>query len=399
MLTHQKATKARTKEHNKRLILTTIYDEREISRAAVSRSTALTRPTVSTIVAELMEEGLVAEVGVTPSGGGKPATLLSVVDDARQIIGIDLANSEFRGAVINLRGEIQHHSSEPILERDGKAALALVHKLLEELLALANKPLLGIGIGTPGLMDADHGVVRTAVNLDWQNLPLADILTERYSLPTYIANDGQVAALAEYTFGERRDTENLVVLKVGRGIGSGIIIGGSLYYGDDFGAGEIGHFKVVEGGEPCRCGNFGCLETISSTHAIVRQARMIATSSPQSLLNDLVSSPSDINTETVLSAVISGDPTLENVLNNAGKYLGLSVAGLVSILNIRHVVIAGSAARFGDAMVQPLLQEMRRRALPPLAEHTVVTTSSLGTDIVILGAAALVLANELELVR
>lgn len=393
----KKATRKQTKKHNRGLVLKTIYDAGEISRAAIARETDLTRPTVSTIVTELMDEGLVQEVGRTPSSGGKPATLLSVVEDSRHLIGLDLANSQFRGAVVNLRGEIRHRVSIPVQERDGAAALALVHQLLDELVESAGTPILGVGIGTPGLMDAEHGIVRTAVNLDWQDLPLGQMLTERYGLPVYIANDSQVAALGEFTFGQHNGVESLAVLKVGRGIGAGIIIDGELYYGDNYGAGEIGHFNVVDGGKTCRCGQSGCLETVSSNQAVVREAR-VAASSPMTSLHKYVDSPATITTDIVLEASNAGDAVVEEIVASAGRYLGYAAAGLVSILNIESVVVAGSAARFGSVLLDPLKQEMQRCSLLPLAQNTCVMASQLGSDIVILGAAALLLDNELGLV-
>jgi len=393
----KKATRKQTKKHNRGLVLKTIYDAGEISRAAIARETDLTRPTVSTIVTELMDEGLVQEVGRTPSSGGKPATLLSVIEDSRHLIGLDLANSQFRGAVVNLRGEIRHRVSIPVQERDGAAALALVHQLLDELIESAGTPILGVGIGTPGLMDAEHGIVRTAVNLDWQDLPLGQMLTEHYGLPVYIANDSQVAALGEFTFGQHNGVESLAVLKVGRGIGAGIIIDGELYYGDNYGAGEIGHFNIVDGGKPCRCGQSGCLETVSSNQAVVREAR-VAASLPTTSLHKYADSPATITTDIVLEASNAGDAVVEEIVADAGRYLGFATAGLISILNIETVVVAGSAARFGSVLLDPLKQEMQRRSLLQLAQNTCVMASQLGTDIVILGAAALLLDNELGLV-
>jgi glucokinase-like ROK family protein len=320
-----------------------------------------------------------------------------VVDDARHLIGIDLANSEFRGSVVNLRGKVRHRQSLPVSDRDGEAALALVYQLIDELVATADSLLLGIGIGTPGLMDARRGVVRNAVNLDWQNLPLGDLLEERYGLPVYIANDGQVAALAEYTFGDSREVSNLIVIKVGRGIGSGIVLRGQLYYGDGFGAGEIGHVAVVEGGDHCRCGHFGCLETVASSRAIIKRAQGIARSDPRSTLHQFATTPDTINPDVVLQAFEAGDGALRPIIAEAGRYLGIAVANLVGALNVHHIVIAGSIARFGEALLEPIRQEVSRRSLAALADETRIEASNLGTDIVILGAAALLLTQELGL--
>lgn len=394
----EKATRAKTKSHNKALIFKTIYDHGEVSRADVARLTRLTRPTVSSTVAELMDEGLVAEVGVGPSEGGKPPILLSVVEDSRHLIGIDLANSEFRGAVIDLRGNIIQRRTLPVEERDGDAALQLVYDLTAALISAATSPILGIGIGTPGLMNPEAGVVRQAVNLEWVDLPLRDLLTARHDLPVYIANDSQVAALGEYTFGRAAGAASLVVVKVGRGTGAGIVIDGQLYYGDGFGAGEIGHVWAADNGVRCRCGNEGCLETVVSTRALIRQAQQVWQADAASALRAVADSPAGLTTDLIFEAFQRGDPALRQIIEQMGRTLGHSLANLVGILNIRHVLIGGSLARFGEPLIAPARQEMRRQVQSAQANETTVSPATLGNDIVIFGAAALLLANELALV-
>lgn len=392
-----KATHEKTKAHNKRLILKTIYDDTHSSRANVARKTGLTRPTVSTLVAELMEEGLIEEVGQGQSDGGKPPILLGMVDNARQLIGLDLANSEFRGAVTDLRGRVLYRASLPIKEQDGDAALALVYALCDQLIAAATRPLLGIGIGAPGLIDAQKGVVRKAVNLDWQNLALRERVESRYKLPVYVANDSHVAALAEYIFGQQRKMPNLVVVKVGRGVGAGIVLKGHLYYGDGSGAGEIGHVRVVEQGVLCRCGHTGCLETVTSSQAIVKQARLLAQADPHSRLWQLAPALDAITTDVVLHAFRAGEPAVQQLIVEVGRYLGLAVANLIGVLNIQHILIAGSVARFGEPLLAALEETMRHSSMALLADETQVSLSKLDQDIVILGAAALLLTHELEL--
>lgn len=396
--TIKKATRAQTKSHNKNLIFKTIYDQGEVSRADVARLTHLTRPTVSNTVAELMDEGLVAEVGYGPSEGGKPPILLRVVDDSRHLIGIDLANSEFRGAVIDLRGRIIHRRRLPVNDRDGDAALQLVYDLVDDLLAAATSPILGIGLGTPGLMNPVAGVVHQAVNLDWVDLPLRDLLTARLDLPVYIANDSQVAALGEYTFGRTSDTAKLIVVKVGRGVGAGIVIDGQIYYGDGFGAGEIGHIWAADNGICCRCGNVGCLETVITSQVLIRQAQQVWQTDPTSSLRAVANSSADLTTDLIFQAFQSGDPTLHQIIAQMGRYLGRSLANLVGILNIHHIVIGGSMARFDEILIDPARQELGRCVQSTLADQTTVLPSRLGDDIVIIGAAALLLANELALV-
>jgi predicted NBD/HSP70 family sugar kinase len=228
---------------------------------------------------------------------------------------------------------------------------------------------------------------------------LRDLLKARYNLPVYIANDSQVAALGEYTFGQNsNNTSNLVVVKVGRGIGAGIVLNGRLHYGDGSGAGEIGHISVVEKGEPCLCGHLGCLETVASSRAVVKQAKIIAQRNAHSTLHQFVTTPEAINTDTVLQAFETGDETLQQIIVEAGHYLGLAVANLIGVLNIQRILIGGSMARFGEALLEPIRQEMKQRSLAALAHETHIETTCLGPDIVILGAAALLLTHELGLV-
>jgi N-acetylglucosamine repressor len=393
----KKATRQKTKQHNTLLVLKTLYDGENLSRADVARITGLTRPTVSTIVSELIDDGLVAEIAVGPSAGGKPPILLGVVDDGRHLIGIDLANSEFRGAITNLRGDIQHRFSLPVNKRSGEYALELVYSLIDELLGATESPVLGIGIGSPGLMNAEDGIVRTAVNLDWHDLPLGDLLEERYDLPVYIANDCQVAAIAELTFGGSKTALNLILVKIGRGIGAGIIFNRQLFYGDGFVAGEIGHIEIVENGEPCLCGRYGCLETLASSQYLAKRVRKLATADSGAKIHQFIDTLDDINTNTIWQAYQAGDPAIAAIIHEIGLTVGKAMKYVVGALNIHRVVIAGSLARFGDGLTDPIQEQMNKGILSGQFPEIQLEISELGDDIVILGAAAMLLNHELGL--
>ena len=380
----KKSNQEESRQHNRRLVLSTIYHSGEISRVAIARRTQLTRTTVSEIVAEFMDVGLVIEAGLAPSTGGKPATLLRLDKNSHLIVGVDLAEREFCGALVNLRGEIVQRLCLPVEASDGEGALALVYDLIEQLLKLAVRPVIGIGIGVPGLMDPVTGSVRQAVDLDWHDLPLGDLLHQHFDIPIHLANDCQVAALGEFTFGEHRDARNLIVIKVGRGVGAGIVLNGALFYGDNAGAGEIGHIRIVEDGEPCRCGNLGCLETIVSNRALLQQGRVIVSDE----ITDL---------ESLLQAYQTGNSQVIALIENAGHVLGSVVAHLVSTLNINRVLIAGNLSRFGDGLIVPIRQRVQIGVLPTLAQKTEVGLATLGNEIVILGGASLILKNELGL--
>ncbi|MBN2500589.1 MAG: ROK family transcriptional regulator [Anaerolineales bacterium] len=391
----KKATRAQTKNHNKTLVLNAIYKNEDLSRADLSRLTHLTRSTVSDIVSELIEEGLVVELGYGQPSGGKPPVLLEVDKEARQIIGLDLASGEFRGALVNLRGEVQERVSIAINERSGDVALELVYELLEQLIGLAKTPVIGIGIGAPGLMDSEKGIVHSAVNLDWENLPIRDILCERYQLPVHIANDSQVSALAEYNFGDHERMQNLLVVKIGRGVGSGIVINQQLYQGDGFGAGEIGHIKVDEDGELCRCGNTGCLETKISSRALRQRVQAMILDHPDSGMQAFAKDIQAITLDEILAAYQAGVPEIVEIVEETGASLGKALAYMVSALNIHQVIVAGSVSQFGDGIVLPAASQFQSRILPNLASSTEIKVSDLGEEIVILGAAGMVLQYEL----
>ncbi len=393
----RKASHSSTRTHNSRLVLKAIYDDGPISRADISRATDLTAPTVSDVVSNLMEQGLVEEIGYGPSTGGKRPILLSMVDDSRHLIGLDLAREDFRGAVINLRGEIQHRIDLPLRERSSETALTQVHELVDALIEETRRPLLGIGIGAPGLVDAVNGVVQRAVNVEWRDVPLRDLLHARYDLPVYVANDCQVAALAEYTFGNNESAKDLVVINVGYGVGAGIILNGQLLHGNPSGAGEIGHVVVEPGGERCQCGNYGCLETVTSSRAIIRRARAIARSDPQSQLHRFSSLPETITLETICQALHAGDESVGNMIQEVGRSLGIAAANLVGVLGSCRILFAGSVTRFGQFLLDAVQEEMMQRALPPLAQETEVGLASLGSEIVLVGASALLLTKELGL--
>ena len=390
-----KATHRQTREHNHRLVLRAVYEFGPISRAEVARSTGLTRTTVSDVVTDLLDDGMVEEVGRGPSSGGKAPIMLSIVGDARQVIGLDLGEAVFSGALVNLHGEVRRVVELPVDGRNGDDALALVYRLVDELLADASAAPLGIGVGTPGLVDARTGTILWAVNLDWQNLPLGGLLGERYGLPTTVANDSQAAALAEYTFGGDGPRQaNLITIKIGRGVGAGLVLNGTVFQGDGFGAGEIGHVTVVDDGAACRCGGFGCLETVASSRAIAARAAALATELGTPLS---ATPPADLTFEAVLVAYQTGDGAARTAALEAARYLGQAIAGLIGALNIGRIVLDGPVTAFGDEWLAAVRDEAARRSFGLLGRDTEIVVGRLAPNVVVLGASALLIARELGL--
>lgn len=392
----QKVTTSPARVRNTQIVLKTIYTDGPISRAEISRMTHLTPPTVSDVVSELITNGLVEEVGHAPSSTGRRAILLHVIDDSRQLVGIDLSRRDFRGALANLRGQIKHRVDLPLQGRDGDAALALVYDLVDILVESASSPLLGIGIGAPGLVDASKGVLQQSVNLNWRYIPFSNLLQKRYNLPVYMANDCQVAALAVYTFGDDTNDElPLVVINLGWGVGAGIIIRGKILHGTPVGAGEIGHVVVVNNGVQCACGNYGCLETIASSRGIIRRVKALLDSNPRSSTNKFIAGSDQIDMDTVFNLLEAGNEDVRRVILETGQALGVVAANLVGVLGSCRILLRGEVAHFGQLLIESMREEMDRRTLPSLSRVSDVGQANVGSDIIIQGASALILHHEL----
>jgi Transcriptional regulator/sugar kinase len=385
----KKTTQEQTKIHNTRLILHTIYSEGTISRAEVARITKLTPTTVSDLVQDLVNDKLVSEVGLGVSIGGKPPTLIEVPSNARIAIGVDLSDHEIHGSLINLRGETIYSASLPG-NLTGDAAVDQIKALIDQLIEKVDPDvLLGIGLGSPGVVSTEDGVVRRAVKYQWEEIPLKAILQKKYRVPVMIANDSQVAALAEYIYGVELNEKNLVLLKVGEGISAGLIINGKIFFGDGNGAGEIGHISVEPNGILCRCGHLGCLETVSSLRALAQMSR------------EAFPNTDGLSNESVLDMLVKGleakNPQSQRIVNRSGEYLGLAVANVVGLLNIHKIVLAGEVSALGDALTNSIVSSMQEKALDALAQQTQIFVSKLGNEIVQIGAAALVQQSTLGL--
>ncbi|GAA1776618.1 ROK family transcriptional regulator [Nocardioides hankookensis] len=351
------------RRHHRSLLLQQLFREGPASRADLARTSGLTRVTVSDLVGELVADGLVEELGApAESRVGKPPTLVGLAADSTHIIGIDLsATDRMTGAVINLAGEVQARHELPLGGAVGEDAVALVHQLAAALIAMTDRPVLGIGVGSPGVVDA-HGTVIDAPNLAWSDTPLAASLTAAYDVPVFVANDANTAVLGEHTFGASGDG-GLMVLRVGTGVGAGLVLGGSLLHGHLGAAGEIGHVVVDPDGERCACSRTGCLETIL---AVPHLRRRLAE---------------------------GADPA--EVLGGVGEQLGAALAPVVGTLNLHELVLSGPQELLDGPLLEAADRSIRVRTMPVSSAGLVVRTSTLGEDVVLVGAAVLVLAGQL----
>ncbi|WP_407922343.1 ROK family transcriptional regulator [Agromyces humi] len=358
------------RSHNRSLVLQTLYTSGAQSRADVSRGTGLTRVTVSDLVADLIAEGLVVELGQREDARpGKPATLIDVDRGAFRIIGIDLSEHQrFLGAVVDLDGGIVSRAEVACAGASGENAVALVVELVRSLLASTTIPVLGIGVGSPGVVDT-LGVVRSAPNLGWRDIELQSRLQAEFALPVHVANDANVAVLAEHGASLQDD---LLLVKVGHGVGAGLIIGGRPVIGGGFAAGEIGHVVVgTDGGPRCACGKDGCLEAWLAVPRLTAQLAELDGDAPDAA------------------------SARDRILAEAGRRLGIILAPVVGALNLSEVVLSGPAELLDGALHDATVDTLRMRTMAEHNRDLRLRMTEQAEDIVLRGAAVMVLSGQL----
>ncbi|MDB4898101.1 MAG: transcriptional repressor [Firmicutes bacterium] len=382
---------------NKQRVLRLIRGAGPLSRADAAEATGLTRPTISAVVAELLDEGWVVEVGTGESSGGRPPILLRFNPRARLVVGAELSAGHVRAVLADLSGVVRHRVKHRVESTDPLAELARVEQAIRELLAAVpgeSGPgaVAGIGLGITGMVSATAGLWRYSPHFAVHDLPAADLLTERLGVPVLIENDARAMAWGERSFGAARGVDNLAYIRVGVGIGAGLIIRGQLYGGAHEGAGEIGHTIVDDDGPLCACGSYGCLEAVASAPAIARRAVERIQQGAASTISDL--SNGDLNKvigTTVIEAAHAGDPLARETLLEAGRYLGLAIGNLINLFNPAMVVIGGGTGLAGDELLQPVIAVAMARALPALRERVQIVETALGEDSCPMGGAAMVI--------
>lgn len=355
-----------SRSHNRALVLQTLYRSGGISRADLARATGLTRVTISDLVAQLIGEDLIVELGQREDARpGKPATLLDINRTGFQILGLDLSDhAVLRGGVLDLDGAILEHREARLENATGRAAVDKVVALARALVDAATAPILGIGVGSPGVVDLG-GTVLSAPNLGFRDLPLQQLLSDATGLPVLVANDANAAVLAEHSFGGALSDTMLVT--IGHGVGAGLLLNATPLFGSRFAAGEIGHVVVgTDGGAPCACGKDGCLETWL---AIPRLESNLAKATDAA--------------------------ERDSILSQAGERLGIALAPVVGALDLAEVVLSGPADLLDGPLMLSAIDALRSRTMAEFHGDLTVRMTALGQDIVMRGAAAMVLSGQL----
>lgn len=374
---------------NRSAILNLIRQSNSITRAQISRELEISLPTVMRIVDGLVDEDLVVYSGSKDSGGGRPASLLKFNGKAYSVIGIDLGGTKMYGAVADLSGNFQEEISIPINNASSEKSLELLFELIQRLLDSPRpkgQKVRGIGIGLPGVTMSQKGIVTWVPSLGWRDIPIRDILTERFGYSVFIENDVNLIALGEFSFGAGKGVQNLVCITVGTGVGAGIIINKSLYRGSNEASGEIGYFLPDVNALGKEYNEFGALENLASGLGIARRAK------EHFIANNIVIPIEGFSAEDVFSAAREGVTWALKITNETIDLLSMSIANISALLNPEIVILSGGVVRSADMLIEPIRQRIQGTIpYPPKIE-----ASQLGSRAAVLGSIIIVLNGTSE---
>ena len=308
-------------------------------------------------------------------------------------IGIDIGGTSIKGAAIDSNGRVYETFSMPFIKGEaGEITINKLAELVKEYITahgLEDK-IVGIGIGSPGTLDVENGIVNYANNLGWNELHVADIMHETLPYPVRLTNDANAACLGEAKFGAGKSYETIIMLTLGTGVGGGIIINGKLFEGNECKGGEIGHTVIVVDGEPCTCGRKGCLEAYASATALIRETKKAMKLNKRSLLWQISPDVDLVDGKVPFEAAKQGDKTAIEVLDNYIKYLGEGILNFCNIFRPNIVVLSGGVANAGAYLFDRVNEYIKERNYGYKFTPAVkVVPAELGYDSGKIGAAAL----------
>ncbi|WP_434617990.1 ROK family transcriptional regulator [Arthrobacter sp. A5] len=368
---------------NRQRIIDALLGAGPSTQAEISRSTGLSTATVSNIVKSMAAKGLVSTAPTTSSG--RRALSVTINGNGAVAVGIDFGRSHVRVVLANLGYQVVAERALPLpLGHHASESIAAAADLLNLLLAEANIPrslIVGAGAGIPGPIDRRSGtVVQGAILPEWVGINILERLEKTLELPVYADNDANLGALAEVTWGPHRSVSNLMFLKIGSGIGAGLILNGAPYYGNVGVTGEIGHATINEHGPICRCGNRGCLETVASTATMIE------------LLSRGAVEPLTVGD--IVRRALAKDSATLRVIDDAGLAVGRAIGNVANLINPEVIVVGGPLAGLDDLLLDPIRRGLLRHAVPVVGESTTLAMSSLGDRAEALGAASLVFQHQ-----
>ncbi|MFG2748345.1 ROK family transcriptional regulator [Streptomyces xanthophaeus] len=367
-----------------------------VSRQEIAAATGLSFATVANLVAELLEAGVLSEVGHEDSRGGRPRARLAVNAGRGALVGIDVAETSVRVELFDLALTVLRSVELPLPQADVRPdeVVATIVAGVEGLAAGEGAGLpriLGAGVSVPGLVEREGGVSVFSPYWSWRDVPLRSLLAERLSMPLYLDNPLKAGTVAEMWFGAGREVDDLVVVTLRAGVGAGIAIDGALYRGATNSAGEWGHTCLVRGGRECRCGRQGCVEAYVSTRGIASTVRELDEDSP------LLDADEAAVVASVARASAEGDAVAVETVARTARYLGMAAADLLNLFNPQTLALSGwVAARLGEPLLRQTRDVIEGHALPATLQALTLQLSDVPGNPVSLGAATFALEGFLD---
>ena len=313
----------------------------------------------------------------------------------RWTVGIDLGGSHFSVGLVSRAGELKSVHRHRILVSDGPAAI--IDQMRDHILAqmaarrLTRRDVLGVGIGAPGPLDRKTGVIIESYNLQWFEVPLVRMLRQRVGMAVVLNGDAVATTYAEWWAGVGRGTRHLVGLTLGTGVGGGLIVDNTIYYGHTDLGGHFGHMIIEVNGRICSCGNAGCLEAYASASAIVGRALERRRELKRSRVWEQIGGdPQQLTSKALYSAAVRGDAFARGLFEETGRFLGVGIASIIHTVNPEMVVVGGAVAKAGNLLMEPARREAGRRAFKSAFRHTRIVRARLGEFAGVIGAAGLV---------
>ena len=381
-------------------VLETVFWSAGTSRAELAKNAEFSRSKANAAVAALIERGMLDETGPQASSGGRRPETLLLSRNLGVLAAIDLGATSLEVALMTPDLAVLAHHSEPADVTDGPGIiLSRVRELLRELRTrcqVRREEVFAIGMGTPGPVEFGSGLlVAPPIMPGWEGFAIRDYLREEYAAPAFIDNDVNVMAMGELWRLHRR-VPNFIVVKVGTGIGCGIVCNGMIYRGANGSAGDAGHICVDPNGQRCHCGNQGCVEVMAAGPAIARMGAEAAHNGQSAMLAEILSNNGTITPEDVGQASRGGDVAANAIIKLAGKLIGHMLASAVNFLNPSLVLIGGGVSRIGPLFLAAIRQSVYHRSLALSTRHLDIQYAPLGERAGLIGAGALALHETLR---
>ncbi|MEB6096376.1 ROK family protein [Mammaliicoccus sciuri] len=382
------------KDYNKQLVLRTIQKYGPISRVEIANRIDLSRPSVSEIVSILIDEQWIEEKAMERKVRGRQPIPLDINKEKKVMIGLEIGAYRTSIIVSNLRAEILFEKQiEMDLQKgpnDMIVYLGQEIRLIAEEYSAQQIEVLGIGVGMHGLVDTQNGTNIFAPNLGWRNIEIKSILESEADLMVVIDNDCNSAALAEMWFGLGKEETNFISVIVDYGVGASIINNGSILKGNHYITGQIGHVTIDPDGPLCSCGNYGCLETLTSEIAILKMIKRQLKIGRKSQILNMQSEIDELSIVDFYEAVNQGDELCVQIAKEVGRNLGLGFAILINLFGPKFIVLGGSLTKISHVLLPEIKAIIRLKVMGEDAKETPIVTSALGDDLYTIGAASLI---------